>query len=278
MVISDEQKRRQFEEEALLHLDALHGLGLRLTGGDEARAGDLVRETVLEAWRSWDDFEFGTSCRAWLMAVLRDTFVRESRKGERRPGPIDRDEAAGRPARPDVGDVDPEAEFIDRIDDEELAEAIEGLEDELRIPLVLSDVEGLSYREAAEALRIPVGTVKSRLHRARTRLQRRLLDHAPGDGARSTTDPGADGAPEPGEAPGGIACDDALARLYEYLDGELDREAQDRVHRHVEVCRRCFPSFDFERLFLDHVRDRGLAGGGGEGLRSRIGELLDREA
>lgn len=178
MTISDEQKRRQFEEEALAHLDVLHGLGLRLTGGDEARAEELVRETVLTAWRSWDDFELGTSCRAWLMALLRDSFVGDVRKKNRRPGRVDEDAAAERPAFTEGEGLVPEGEFIDRIADEVVVEAIESLEDEFRVPLVLSDLEGLGYREAAEALGIPVGTVTSRLHRARRRLQRRLLDHA----------------------------------------------------------------------------------------------------
>lgn len=91
------------------------------------------------------------------------------------------------------------------------------------------------------------------------------------------TGPGGDGATGSGAPPGGVTCEEALSRVYPYLDGELDREMQERMHRHVEACRRCFPFFDFERLFLDHVRERGLAGGGGAELRSRVAELLDRE-
>lgn len=186
MSIPDEQKRRHFEEEALVHLDALHGLGLRLTGGDEARAEDLVREAFLKAYRTWEDFELGANCRAWLMATLRDAFVGEFRKEKPRPARVAADDAAERSVRAEVEDDHPEGTFRD------------------------------------------------------------------------------------------VTCEEALSRVYEYLDGELDGPTQDSIHRHLEVCRRCYPRFDFERVFLDFVRERGLAGGG-DGLRERVLDALERE-
>lgn len=77
-------------------------------------------------------------------------------------------------------------------------------------------------------------------------------------------------------APGDIECREALEKVYEYLDGELDPETQERIHRHVEICQRCYPYFDFERLFLDSVRERGLATGDVEVLRGRMERLLER--
>lgn len=177
--MSTEGERREFEEEALVHLDSLYGLGLRLTGGDESRAEDLVRESCLEAYRSRDDFEPGTDCRAWLTAILRDTFISEYRERESRTTPVEHeDEASGRCVFADVKEEDPAGGFFDRIVDDEVVDAVEELDDALRVPLVLSDLEGFGYREIADALGIPAATVRSRLHRARRRLQGKLYEHA----------------------------------------------------------------------------------------------------
>ncbi|MDX1577430.1 MAG: sigma-70 family RNA polymerase sigma factor [Gemmatimonadota bacterium] len=168
----------EFEREALPHLDALYGLALRLTGGDEARSHDLVQEAMLKAYRAWDDYELGTNCRAWLMTILRNTFINEFRSKQRRPTPVEFEEVAERSVFPELRDTDPEGRFFERIVDEEVVEAIQDLPEAFRVPLVLSDVEGLSYQEIAEAMDIPVGTVKSRLFRARRRLQRELYAYA----------------------------------------------------------------------------------------------------
>lgn len=174
----DAAKRRQFEEEALVHLDALYGRALRLTGGDEARSEDLVQEAILKAWRAWDSYELGTNCKAWLLTILRNAFVNEFRQKKRRPDPVDYDDVEERPVWSQLKEEDPEGEFFDSIIDEEIVEAIEELPDEFRVTLVLSDVDGLSYREISEELGIPEGTVKSRLFRARRRLQRELYEYA----------------------------------------------------------------------------------------------------
>lgn len=171
-------ERAGFESEALVHLDALYGLAMRLTGGDEARAEDLVQDAILKAYRAWEDFERGTNCRAWLMTILRNTFISGYRRNQRRPTSVDLDEVADRSVFADVQDADPEGRFFDRIIDDEVVAAIDALPDDFRIPVVLSDLEGLGYQEVAESLGIPVGTVKSRLFRARKRLQKRLYSYA----------------------------------------------------------------------------------------------------
>lgn len=171
-------KRDDFGEEALVHLDALYGLALRFAGGDEADAQDLVQETILRAWRSWDSYERGTNCRAWLMTILRHTFIGDFRRRQRRPYPVDYDDAEEWGIWPQLREQDPEGRFFDHVIDDRIVEAIEGLPSKYRVPLVLSDLQGLHYQEIAEELEIPVGTVKSRLHRARRRLQNELYEYA----------------------------------------------------------------------------------------------------
>lgn len=178
MSSSDAQRTVEFENEALPHLDALYGLALRLTGGDESAAQDLVQETMLRAYRAWDSFELGSNCRSWLMTILRNTFINEYRKRKSRPVSVDYDEVAERPVFMEAQSKDPEGRFFSRIIDTEVIAAIEGLPTDFRIPLVLADVEGLGYQDIADLLDVPVGTVKSRLFRARRRLQRRLYEYA----------------------------------------------------------------------------------------------------
>ncbi|MFQ5690578.1 MAG: sigma-70 family RNA polymerase sigma factor [Gemmatimonadota bacterium] len=172
------EKKAQFETEALVHLDSLYGLALRLTGGNSPRAQDLVQEAILKAYRAWDDFELGTNCRAWLMTILRNTFINEFRREQRRPVSVDFTEVADRSIFDSLKEVDPEGHFFEQIVDEEVIAAIEELPEDFRITVVLSDLEGMTYQEIAEVLSIPVGTVKSRLFRARRRLQERLYSYA----------------------------------------------------------------------------------------------------
>lgn len=178
MTVPNEERNREFEEEALVHLDSLYGLALRLTGGDEARAQDLVQESVLKAYRSWDRFEIGTNCRAWLMTILRNTFINQFRRQKARPTSVDFDQVAERPGFEGLFDADPEGEIFGRLIDDQVVAAIEELPEEFRVAIVLSDLEGLSYQEVSELMAIPVGTVKSRLFRARRRLQKRLYEFA----------------------------------------------------------------------------------------------------
>jgi len=175
---STDDRRTQFEREALPHLDALYGLALRLTGGNEARSEDLVQDAVLKAWRNWDSFELGTNCRAWLMTILRNTFINEFRRDKSRPHPVEFEEVAERPPGDNLFEADPEGQIFERIIDREVIEAIQGLPDDFRVPVVLADIEGLAYQEIADLLDIPVGTVKSRLFRARKRLQEELYAYA----------------------------------------------------------------------------------------------------
>jgi RNA polymerase sigma-70 factor, ECF subfamily len=163
-----------FEQEALPHLDTLYRVALRLTG-EPAAAEDLVQETMLRALKAWHSFQTGTNARAWLVTILRNQFINGWRSRRRAPAAVDFETI---PELPDVSDPDPEGRFFRDLVDEEVLAAVDALPDDFREVLVLSDMEGLPYAEIAEALGVPVGTVKSRLFRARRILQGRLRHYA----------------------------------------------------------------------------------------------------
>lgn len=172
-------KRLEFEREALVHLDALYAYALRLAGGDEAVAEDLVQEAVLNAYRGWHRYELGTNCRAWLMTILRNAFFSWQRKQGRLPTThAESFEEPGRAVPRALRTIDPEDDFFSRIMDSRLIEAIDALPLHYREAVVLSDLQGLAYGDIAEILGVAVGTVKSRLFRGRRALQSALVELA----------------------------------------------------------------------------------------------------
>lgn len=173
-----------FEEEALPHLDAVYRFALRLSGEPD-QAEDLVQETFLRAYRSWDQYTQGTAAKSWLFTICRNLFLRKRERGKRHDEIVKESAAPSgtgvdplNPLWVSVQGVDPEGEFFDSIVDERILASVQELQEEFRAVVVLSDVEGLSYAEIAELLDIPVGTVKSRLFRGRRRLQRVLYEYA----------------------------------------------------------------------------------------------------
>lgn len=177
MGVEKDAKQREFEEEALVHLDTLYNVALRLTG-NASDAEDLVQDTVTKAFRAWDKYQRGTNCRAWLVTILRNTFINQFRRESKRPTPVQFDTVEDFSVFETVQDRDPEGSFYRSIVDDEVKRAIQELPEDFRIPVVLSDVEGMGYAEIAEILGVPVGTVKSRLFRGRRRLQQRLYEYA----------------------------------------------------------------------------------------------------
>ena len=164
--------RADFETEALQHLDALYAFALKLTRAPDD-AEDLVSETVLRAFERWNQFRPGTNSRAWLFTILYHAFASRRRRVVAREAPLaDRDD--GRGLADVIGEADPEGRFYDSFLDEEITRAIDGLPEEYRVVVTLSDLEELRYAEIADVLGIPEGTVKSRLFRGRRILQRRL--------------------------------------------------------------------------------------------------------
>ena len=166
-----------FDDEALPHLDALYRVALRLTG-DAARAEDLVQDTMLKAYRSWRQYRPGTNAKGWLLTILRNTFINDYRRRKLEPVAMDLEAVEPHAIYRDIETADPEGAFFSQIVDEKVLQAVDALPTEFREVLVLSDMEGLHYAAIAETLQVPVGTVKSRLFRARRLLQAALYEHA----------------------------------------------------------------------------------------------------
>lgn len=172
----------QFEEDVLPHLRRLYPAALRMTR-NASDAEDLVQETSAKAYAAFHQFKPGTNLRAWLNRILANTFINGYRKRRREPvqelgGDLERDWQAD--ANPwSLQARSAEAEAMDRLPDAEIMQALLDLPESFRMTVYLADVEGYPYKEIAEMMGTPVGTVMSRLHRARGRLREALADHAP---------------------------------------------------------------------------------------------------
>jgi RNA polymerase sigma-70 factor (ECF subfamily) len=167
-----------FAEEAMGHLDTLYRGALRLTRSPD-RAEDLVQDTYARALRYQHSYQPGTNMKAWLFAIMRNLFWDRFKSG--RPEDLSLDDDSGEFALYDrIKDESavPEAQVLDRLAASEVVAAVEKLSPLHREVVLLVDVEGFSYKDAAEVMGVPIGTVMSRLHRARQQLQRQLYDYA----------------------------------------------------------------------------------------------------
>jgi RNA polymerase sigma-70 factor (ECF subfamily) len=175
--------RNYFEQTALVHLDFLYNVAVKITRNEDD-AQDLVQETFLRAFRFFDKYEPGTNCKAWLYRILKNTFINRYRQQHRRPNEVDFD------AIEETHEVqvkhtglkpgDPEESFMNNMLRTDVRQALEKLPADYREALFLSLVEGFSYREIAEMVGCPIGTVMSRIHRARKLMQRSLTAHSQG--------------------------------------------------------------------------------------------------
>ncbi len=169
-------RRQEFEEVALDHLDRVYRMALRFCC-NRTEAEDLVQETYLRAFRHFDQFQPGTNCRAWLFAILRNTFLnRVKREGRQVLGRDDAelDQLVGEPLEGMATFPNPEDECFKHVVAKDLIEALDRLPVPFREAVLLADVEGCSYKEIALVCGVPIGTVMSRLFRGRQRLQKTL--------------------------------------------------------------------------------------------------------
>jgi RNA polymerase sigma-70 factor (ECF subfamily) len=179
---SPEEVSARFERDALQYLDQLYGAGMRMTR-NPADAEDLVQETYLKAFAAFSSFTEGTNLKAWLFRILTNTYINAYRKKQRQPYQSGSDdltdwqlhEAESHTSR---GLRSAEAEALDRLADVDVVEALAAMPEDFRMAVYLADVEGFSYKEIAEIMDTPVGTVMSRLHRGRKLLRGLLEDYA----------------------------------------------------------------------------------------------------
>ncbi|HIE21725.1 MAG TPA: sigma-70 family RNA polymerase sigma factor [Acidimicrobiia bacterium] len=173
-----------FERDALQYARQLYSAALRMTR-NPSDAEDLVQETLLKAYRAYHTFTEGTNLKAWLYRILTNTFINKYRRDSRRPTEVDLgsvedlylyrrigSEASAEAARTT------EDRILDGLVESDIKQAVEDLPENFRIPVLLADLEGFSYKEIAQILDIPIGTVMSRLHRGRKAMQKRLWEFA----------------------------------------------------------------------------------------------------
>jgi RNA polymerase sigma-70 factor (ECF subfamily) len=171
-----------FEDDAMEYAPQLYSAALRMTR-NPADAEDVVQETFLKAYRAYGSFQAGTNLKAWLYRILTNTYINKYRKAQRRPHEVELGELQDiylykRLGEQSGASESAESTALDMFVDQDIVEAIESLPEAFRMPVLYADVEGFSYKEIAEILDVPIGTVMSRLHRGRKALQRKLWNLA----------------------------------------------------------------------------------------------------
>lgn len=178
--LSKRRKDEVFESELLPNIDPLHTFAYHLSFNEDD-AKDLVQETFLKAYRALDSFESGTNAKAWLFKILKNAYINQYRKKIRRPTKVDYEDYIGYQDKEDHASIeflDLREEIFDNLIGDEVTSAVNSLPVDFRAVILLCDVEGFTYEEISKIIDIPIGTVRSRLHRARNMLKEKLASYA----------------------------------------------------------------------------------------------------
>ncbi len=173
-----------FEDDAMQYAPQLYSAAMRMAR-NPADAEDLVQETFLKAYRAYHTFEAGTNLKAWLYRILTNTYINRYRKKQRRPDEVELGDTQDLYLYRKIGSAESadfstsaEEAVLEGLVEADIKAAVESLPENFRVPVLLADLEGFSYKEIADILDIPIGTVMSRLHRGRKALQRELYEYA----------------------------------------------------------------------------------------------------
>ena len=174
----------KFTSDAMQYASQLFSTALRMTR-NRSDAEDLVQETYIKGWRSFHTFQEGTNLRAWLFRIMTNTYINKYNTKKRKGTEVELDDVEELFLYKRLGSIDQsqlsssaEDQMLELFTDDEVKNALESLPEDFRIPVLLSDVDGFSYKEIAEMLEIPIGTVMSRLHRGRKAMQKMLYEYA----------------------------------------------------------------------------------------------------
>jgi len=177
-------EKEKFTADAMQYVPQLFSTALRMTR-NRSDAEDLVQETYIKGWRSFQTFQEGTNLRAWLFRIMTNTYINKYNAQKRKGTEVELDDVEELFLYKRLGSIDQsqlsssaEDQMLDLFTDDEVKNALESLPEDFRIPVLLYDVDGFAYKEIAEMLEIPIGTVMSRLHRGRKAMQKMLYEYA----------------------------------------------------------------------------------------------------